>query len=369
MNMNSNNSNTNSRFKPTLRGVVTGLILATTLLIVSSPAMAQGRKPPTPPPAPDAPAYNNDVRVYDGDQTISGENYTLAAGEIVQGDLTIFGGNTTLEAGSRVEGDVTVFGGNADIYGTVNGDVNVVGGNANLKRGAQVGGKASAVGGNVNREDGASTRQGTNEFNGFPPLGPSAAEVDNNNAGGRNWSQRMNGARNWADRWDNSVFGKLGGIILITLFAMVVAHFLPLPIARMGSTIRSQGLLSSGVGLLTFIALPIATAITIIGIITLPLIGIALFFGALIGWTALAQLIGAWLMRGFGRFNWTLAGQAAAGAIVLAVLGALPGAGWFVSIGASCIGLGALILTRLGTQDYPQTAIQVYVPPQGPVSL
>ena len=368
MNMNSNNNSQLKSIKPTLRGVLSGLALATTLLIVSSPAMAQGRKPPTPPAASDSPAYENDVRVFDGDQTISGENYTLESGEIVQGDLTVFGGSALLKAGSHVNGDVTVFGGSAEIYGEVDGDVNVVGGNASLKSGATVNGKLSAVGGNVEREDGASTRRGTNQLN--PPAGPPAAEVDNNNYSPNNhWGRWGNGARNWADRWDNSVFGKLGGIILITLFAVVIAHFLPVPIARMGATIRNQGLLSSGVGLLTFIALPIATAITIIGIITLPLIGIALFFGALIGWAAIAQIIGAWLMRGFGRSNWTLAGQTAAGAIVLAVLGALPVVGWFVSIAASCIGLGALVLTRLGTQNYPQTAIQVYVPPQGPMSL
>ena len=370
MNMISTN-NSRSHLRPAMRGILSGLALATTLVLVSTPALAanhtQGRNPPTP---PSAPVYENDVRVYEGDQTISGDNYTLASGEIVQGDLTVFGGNATLESGSRVEGDVTVFGGNADLYGQVDGDVNVVGGNANLKSGATVNGKLSAVGGDVIREEGATSRRGTNELNPIaPPIPPSPGFDDGN----RNWNQRMNGARNWAERWDNSVFGKLGGIIMITLFAVVVAHFLPAPIARMSDTIRRQGLLSSGVGLLTFIALPIATAITIIGIITLPLIGIALFFGALIGWTALAQIIGAWLMRGFGRSNWTLAGQAAAGALVLAVGGALPGIGWLVSIVASCIGLGALVLTRLGTQAYPQTALQVYNPPynppQGPVSL
>ncbi len=369
MNMNTNN---HSQFRPTLRGVVSGLALAATLLIVSTPAMAQGRNPPTPPSAPDAPIYENDVRVFDGDQTISGQNYTLESGEIVQGDLTVFGGNALLKVGSRVEGGVTVFGGNAEIYGEVNGDVNVIGGNANLRSGARVGGTLSAVGGDVSREGGASTRGGTNEFNGIPPIAPVPPMMDGDDRG-NTWNNKVdrwnNGAQNWADRWENSVFGKLGGIILITLFAVVLAHFLPVPIARMGDTIRNQGLLSSGVGLLTFIALPIAVAITIIGIITLPLVGIAMFFGALIGWTALAQLIGVWLMRGFGRSNWTLAGQAGAGAIVLAVLGALPVVGWFVSIVASCIGLGVLVLTRLGTQNYPQTAIQVYVPPQGPVSL
>jgi hypothetical protein len=152
---------------------------------------------------------------------------------------------------------------------------------------------------------------------------------------------------------------------------------MPVQTARMVETLRTEAALAGGVGFLTFIVVPIGLIITLIGILALPVALVALLAGMLIGWTAIARIAGAWLMRGFGKQDWTLAGQTAAGAVLLALLGSAPIIGWLFSIVAACVGLGVVVLTRLGTQLYKhnRTSVQVYVPPmpppppQGPTSM
>ncbi len=53
--------------------------------------------------------------------------------------------------------------------------------------------------------------------------------------------------------------------------------------------------------------------------------------------------------------------------MLLAVLGAVPLIGWLVGFAASAIGMGALILTVAGTQDYPRPT-GVVAGPVAPVS-
>jgi hypothetical protein len=57
-----------------------------------------------------------------------------------------------------------------------------------------------------------------------------------------------------------------------------------------------------------------------------------------------------------------LIGQTAAGAVLLALLGSIPILGGLVGFVATALGLGALILTRAGTQRYP---LPYAAPPAG----
>ena len=361
------------------RGVLIAAMALMTTLMVAAPTFAQRQTPPTPaaPVAPEAPRTKfstEDRRVIEGDQTVSGGSFTLESDETLQGDLNILGGTAETKPGSRIEGSVNLAGGTVEIAGTVTGDVNVVGGTAHLLKGAVVEGKLITLGGTVKKDIGAVTHKGTTELKGPLPaldriFGPGASE-DN---GGRwpNW--RVNTDVDWFDRWNNSVLGNVTGMILATLLAVVVISLIPTNIARTIDTARSQLVTAGAVGGLSFVAVPVAVVLLSITICLIPgaiLLALAWAVGIFVGWTAVARWLGERMMIGFGKRDWTLVGQTAVGAFVLALLGVLPLVGWLIGLLASSVGLGALILTRFGTQGYPPRSLQVYTPTsQGPVSL
>ena len=313
---------------------------------------------------PASAATPNTAQVYQGgrelrgDKTITGSEFTLQSGERLRGSLTVLGGEVHVEEGSIVEGDLIILGGSADVAGRVTGDVNVLGGEVNLSAGSQIDGGVTAVGGDVNRNEGAqvgqvrSTRMRDNLGNdGFWHKGP--------------WG-------NWANDWDNGSDG-LGGVIAITLFAMAVAFFLPSYLGQGVAAVRSHTLHSLVVGGLSFGGIILAAVMMSITLILIPaaiVLSIATWLLALAGWVIVARIIGGRLMQGFGKTNWTLVGQVAAGSLVLAVLGMLPIVGDLIGWGAALTGFGALILTRLGTQVYPKpnTALTT-MPPTSPMSV
>lgn len=348
----------------------------TVMLAVATPSFAQRQTPPTPipPEAPRAPfnePSTEDRRIIEGDQTISGGNYTLEADETLQGDLNIFGGTAKTKAGSIIEGSVNLFGGSVEIAGRVQGDVYVVGGDAHLRKGAVVEGKLTTLGGTVKKDTGAVTHKGTTELNGpIPPLDRIFGE---DGGGGRwpNWNVNTN--VDWFDRWNNSFWDDLTGIILATLLAIVTISLLPRNIARTIDTARSQLVMAGAVGGLSWVAVPVVVTLMAITICLIPgaiVLALAWGVGIFVGWSAVARWLGERMMIGFGKRDWTLVGQTAVGAFVLALLGSLQLVGWLIGLLASSVGLGALILTRFGTQNYPPTGLQVYTPTsQGPVSL
>ncbi len=365
------------------RGLLVIAMALTTTLIMAAPTFAQRQTPPTPvaPATPRAEFSAEDRRTLEGDQTVSGGSFTLEADETLQGDLNIIGGTAETRAGSRIEGGVNVAGGTVEIAGTVTGDVNVVGGTVHLLKGAVVEGKLITLGGTVKKDIGAVTHQGTTQFNGPLPdldriFGSGTSEGSPAANGGRWPNFRINSDIDWFDRWNGNIFVELSGIILATLLAIMVISLIPKNIARTISTARSQLGMATAVGGLGYIAVTMAMLLMAITLCLIPgaiLLALAWCVGVFVGWTCVAKMLGEWFMRGFGKQDWTVVGQTAVGAGVLALLGSLGVLGVLIGFLASSWGLGALILTRFGTQPYPPTGLQVYTPPmpnsQGPVSL
>jgi cytoskeletal protein CcmA (bactofilin family) len=92
---------------------------------------------------------------FQDDKVIFGSNYTLRSGESLNGDLVVFGGNVTLEEASTVNGDAVVFGGNVTSNGTVNGNLVALGGIVYLGDEALVQGDLTAVGSSFEQSPGA----------------------------------------------------------------------------------------------------------------------------------------------------------------------------------------------------------------------
>jgi len=281
----------------------------------------------------------------------------------VQGDFTIWGGNAVLEEGSRIEGDLNVLGGNADLAGTVTGDINVFGGDVQLRSSSRVEGNITKLGGNVSRAEGSVVQQGGTSVS--PPVLPTPF---------------MSGSTGdtQSNRSDSGFFGRLFGrlfgfvtsaivtvfgLVFVTLIAFGFAALVPDNLVKSAAVAVSQWGISGIVGALTLVVVPILSAVLIATICLIPVAFILLLaygIAILAGLAVSARIVGERLMVAVHRVGWTLVAQVVAGAILLALLGTVPVVGPIISFAAISLGLGALILSRFGTQDYP--LVRSFVP-------
>jgi hypothetical protein len=145
--------------------------------------------------------------------------------------------------------------------------------------------------------------------------------------------------------------------------AIIVVLFVPDHIRRTSEALVSYPVLSGGLGLLSMIiAIPIMLIFTIM-IILIPatiLVSIVLSLGLFFGWIAVGLEIGRRIADAISR-EWSTPIQAGVGTFAMTiVIGSISLVLWgFVSflliIGICSIGLGAILLTRFGTQDYIPT--------------
>lgn len=310
--------------------VLLAVLLAAALLTVAAPALAFDGEPPG---------------------VVIGEDFTLHAGEMLDGDLVIVGGAVTLDEGSIVDGSVVVWGGSVEIAGEVEGDVSAFGGSVYLTDMAEVEGDVVTFGGDVERESGAwiggqEIRGPGGDFDSWPfpmmpvPFGP----------------MFEGGPRFFFGR----VFLKMGQLLLLTLLMAglggLVAVLWPQPATRVGETAVQAVLPTLGVGLLTMLAalfLVVGLVVTVccspLGILAAGVVGV----GTLFGWLALGIVIGERILPAGSNPFW----GAALGAGLLTLLGSLldlvPCIGWLVPFLIACVALGAVVLTRFGSQSYP----------------
>ncbi len=311
-------------------------------------AVAQATATPRPPAAED------DRRVVDGDQTVSGTSYTLRANEILRGNLNVFGGNAMLEEGSRVEGNVSVFGGEADIYGAVTGDINVVGGSLWLRPSARVEGGLHMLGGTVDRDPAAQVRGQTSRVT--PPTVNRVVT-------------RFNSPFDVLFDLIGAAFAKLIGLLFITLLAIAVVTLFPNYAAVAAGVVRQQWLVAGSIGVLTFIAMPVVIVLLAITICLIPaavIIALGWVVAILFGWVITARVIGELIANQLHVVSWSALGQLVMGVVVLALLGMIPIIGWIFGLLASSVGLGALILSRGGTRNYPFNPTPSPAPPSLP---
>jgi len=290
----------------------------------------------------------------------------IESGARVRKDVVSFGGNVVLEQGTRVEGDVVVFGGNVSIAGEVRQDVTVFGGNVTLAPTAVVGSNLITFGGFVDRKEGATVRGRITRgerfyfpFEWTPVMMPFAF-------GGSALGMLTGMAAGF-------VRGIFYALALAALGALVVV-FLPTQTRQVSDTAYKSAMPSLGVGCLTLfvaVTLGILLIITLCGIPIALILFVALFIAWLFGWIALGWLIGEKVLAA-AKVKETLSVPIVAvvvGIVLLAILGALPLAGWLIGLFVGSLGLGAVVLTRFGTRAYPLLAsAAVPVVPAAPVA-
>ena len=291
---------------------------------------------------------------FDG-QVVFGQSFTLKSGDAMSGDLLVFGGSATIEEGATVNGNTVVMGGNLTINGEVTGDAAVFGGTMELGAKAHVSGNLSTVGSTLDRAEGA--------------------QVD---------GQVYNTATSWAGSNGNhpqlpvinppvpvvppikfefqpllSVANAIGQAFALAVLAMLVMLFLASHADRVAHATISQPLTAGGLGLLTVIVAPIAIVLSAITIILIPvalIIILALIVAGVFGWIAIGYEIGqrftkavhqTWhpaFSAGLGVFTLTLVAKVLTGLPVLNCVG------WLVPFILGLAALGAVLMTRFGTQ-------------------
>jgi hypothetical protein len=300
----------------------------------------------------------------DSGRVVFGENLTLESGETFTGDLVVFGGNVRIEEDAELSGNLVILGGTVSSDGLVDGDLVVFGGQVSLDEHAVVTGDVVTVGGQLNREEG-SVIEGEVVNNVQPEITvpdgrvpevtiPEVVQVGFN------------------PFWE---FGRLVGVsVLMALFAMLVTLFFQDRLSRVSHAAVSQPLMTSSIGLLTFVALSlVAITIILLPVALLGLIPLALAW--LFGIIAIGQEIGDRLARAVQK-DWAPTVTASLGTFVLvfllAAIDALNGlvpfmvcVTWIIPALVGLLAIGAVVITRFGAQPIQSAPANPLFPPSG----
>ncbi|WP_119072435.1 hypothetical protein [Aggregatilinea lenta] len=285
--------------------------------------------------------------------------FTLDGDEQRDGDQVIFANNAYLRPGSAIDGDATLIANHAEMAGAVSGDLVVIANEFILAGSARIDGDLSVcaktfdqapdaqIGGSLKRECSEGDRVTV------------SSAVESGRSG-----------------WQGSILFRLGSFVTNTLFfgglaALATAVF-PQRLGRIAASIRRSPGLMGGIGCLT-VVVAIGLSVTyvislflILPVLLLPfaMLGwLALGLLVIIGWFALASLTGETVLRRLGITEGTPLVVAAVGGVALGLAVNVWSLFWFTGwIGAlvsavlGSVGLGAVVLTRLGTQSYPRAS-------------
>ena len=312
-------------------------------------------------------------------QFVFGQSFTLKNGQTMNGDLMVFGSSATIEEGATVNGNVVVFGGSLTDHGIVTHDVVIFGGTATLGTTAHIYGSLSTLGSTLDRSEGAlvdgqvnngNIHFGNGQYGSVPPaVAPSNP-----------FATFTRFAINPFVSWVANVFGQS---VMLALLAMLLMLFLAQRADRVAHAIITQPLTAGGLGLLTLVAVPVilvALALLSILIITLVItvpmmviVSLALGVALLFGWIAVGYEVGQRFTKaihqewhpafsaGLGTFAVTLVAASLSNIPVLSCIG------WLVPFLLSMAALGAVLLTRFGTQTVLAPREQTVVLPTKPV--
>ncbi|MBV9229008.1 MAG: hypothetical protein JOZ18_06815 [Chloroflexi bacterium] len=250
------------------------------------------------------------------------------SGEVICSTLTSFGGTTVIRG--EVNGDVVSFGGSVLIDGIVDGDVILYGGKLTLQNAAHINGDIHVCGGQWT--------EGTDS-----QLHGSVFDCT------KSVSLLLPGN-------GEPIFGFWSTLAWVAL-AILLTTLLPEHVMLVRTTVRSKMRRSLVLGLLSVFLAPAVLAVLVALIVSIPLaiiVAVGLIAAWALGTVAVSWLIGEYIMYRVAPHQSNRPLQVIVGSIVLALAGSLPYVGWFISIGAGLLGLGAVFLSRFGTRLYSQ---------------
>jgi hypothetical protein len=339
---------------------------------------------------PVAPAHAQDGP----ERSAVNSDLTIDKDEVVDGDVSVTNGNLVVYG--VVHGNAAVVNGSAQIDGRVDGDVVVVGGDISLGPGSTAGRDVASLGGKISRDPAAKvggvlsapgmSLEGLNNqvhVVAAPPTPVAQAATDSAPAAPED---------TWFDRLV-SFFVK--GLISLTVLVigLVVASAVPERVRVAGATLEAEPVPSLIVGLIvSFLLVPVVfilavvLAISLVGIVLLPVLAVAAGVAWLFGLVTLSSWLGRRVYEamhqdapGHGRplpvpLQVLMGLAVVLGATFLPMLlirGPVPVLMGGIIYFAACIGLGAAILSRFGTlappaRPQPPGQVPVYRPPYPP---
>lgn len=252
-----------------------------------------------------------------------------------EGHVLVLGGTGVADTDARIDGVVVMLDGALTIDGAVAGDVFLMGGTLLLGDQARIGGRVVVAGGELRASPsstvvGGVTRDLQLAAEAIRPT-PTPAQ-----RAGRFFVQAM----------------------LFALAAFVAAALVPRATARTADAISSHPVVTVAMGALAGligVVLLVAMAFTVV-LIPAALIGFVLFGVAIVfGWLGFGRLVG-WALRRTGVGPRGDRAEAVVGAVAfvvtLHVVGAVPWVGAPLSLLASVMALGAVVLTGFGSRRF-----------------
>lgn len=302
---------------------------------------------------------------------------------VVNGDVSTFSGHLIVDG--TINGDLTVFGGTVEINGTLDGDTIIMGGYLEYGEGAAVTGEC-VVFGSIKAKNGLGEVCNDHlEFNpeemmdmlllNVPsPFSPGATP-DSDGVPAPPSPPELN----FNDPFP-TILGSLFSALFLGFIAYVIASAMPSRLYNVRDAVVHRTVASGGVGFLTAIASSsfflltspiwfiLFLALTIFFGLGLVLAGVAAIFVigiCLLGWTAIGSALGHQLSTNQKRrlhHNEPLLTAIGTGilSIALTILGNMsPFLSWMAIVGMFSVGLGGVVLTRIGKQAYPTPQITV----------
>ncbi len=269
------------------------------------------------------------------DKVISGD-VVIGPGERWR-DVVAIRGNVRMEAGSSAR-QVTAVLGSIEIGpgATVEKEVVAVGGNVHVAAGAHVGNDAVSVGGEVSIDPGG-TVDGQEVSVSVPGVGSLLGLASPGPATSKGISIGL------------QIGQAIAKFIVFFLLALLLRAVAPARLERVTAGLTRAPLRDVLVGLLGTIAMPVLTvllAVTIVGILLIPVQFVAIILAAILGYTALALLVGRAIPIGERGASGVI--QLAIGTAIVVLVSEIPFVGILAMISAWLLVFGAVLRSRGG---------------------
>ena len=244
-----------------------------------------------------------------------------------------FWSDIVVEEGMRVR-DAVAIGGNVTVDGIVEHDAVAVAGSVILGSKAVVGRNVVSVGGAIEKAEGAVVRGDLTEVS-IPGMSSVLRSVS--------WPS-------WEElRWVFGIISLVAFVGFLALALVIVAVF-PKPVGLISSAVEDSPLkvtLWGLLGVLLIVPLAIFLAVSVVGIVLIPLEMFIVVCAFLVGYIAVAQLIGKKIVTALRRPDRPMLWETLWGLIILWMIGWVPILGWLVKAIVALLGLGGVIAALL----------------------
>ena len=250
-----------------------------------------------------------------------------------------FWSDIVVEEGMRVR-DAVAIGGNVTVDGIVEHDAVAVAGSVILGSKALVGRNVVSVGGAIDKAEGAVVRGDLTEVS-IPGMSSVLRSVS--------WPS-------WEElRWAFGIISFLSFLAFVGFLALalVIVAVFPKAVGLISAAVEDRPLrvaLWGLLGVLLIVPLAIFLAVSVVGIVLIPLEMFIVVCALLVGYIAVAQLIGKKIITALKRPDRPMLWEAFWGLIILWVIGWAPVLGWLVKAVVALLGLGGVIAVLLGAR-------------------